>query len=73
LIAIRDDPDPVLRQVVAGGQLSEGITLSEMGRSRDTAGAYRQLIDRHGGDPTFSVLVERAEACLRGLGNDAGG
>jgi hypothetical protein len=55
----RDDPDPVLRQVVAGGQLSEGITLSEMGRSRDAAGAYRQLIDRHGGDPSFSVLVER--------------
>ena len=58
--------------MVAAGQLNEGITLDEMGKSSDAAAAYRQLIDYHRGDPTLGVFVERAEACLRGLANDAG-
>jgi hypothetical protein len=68
----RDDPAPELRALVVAGLLNEGITLGVMGKSRDAANTYRQLIDSHGGDPTLHVLVERAEALLSELADDAG-
>ena len=62
---------PEVRPVAVAALLNRGVTLGDMGRFREAAAVYRQIIGSHRGDPILGVLVERAEACLRGVPDGA--
>ncbi len=65
------DPEPALREQVAGALYNKGVTLGQLDRSEEAIAVYDQVVTRFGADPEPALreqvaMAQRAKAEVAG-------